>query len=439
MDFSRTAETIAIGRRAALAARDRLAALAAPTSVAATPPVAPPATALPLVALTIDGTHRVNAEALRAEMDLRVGQPVSAADVDRAVTALHGRGDFDRIEVDVTDLEDGRRVHLQLSEAPWAENRVRLGLELYSNFAEANRFSIVALHVADWLNPWGAELRTLARIGSRRGLQSELWQPLGPGSAWFTTARLSAEAGSSDAFTEGLRVARVADSEARAQLTLGRRIPGLGDWRVGFGRVRESLALEIPADPKAGTGTLYYRQTFAQVQTDTLDSLAFPSRGHVFNAQLEWLRGAGLPRSVRSSAAGLMAFRLGEWAGHFYGEAARASGGAGGTLGGYLRLSGTTDGSLRGENLGLARLVMARRMGELPIALGGAVRIGFSLEAGAVGQGRFLRLGNQPDGGWREAGAAFVAVDTRFGPFHFALGGTRNGGSALYLFLGPTW
>ncbi|MFX8297319.1 patatin domain-containing protein, partial [Acinetobacter baumannii] len=80
---------------------------------------------------------------------------------------------------------------------------------------------------------------------------------------------------------------------------------------------------------------------------------------------------------------GLMAFRLGEWAGHIYGEAAHAVGGqTTARLGGYLRLSGTTDGSLQGENMGLARLVMARRLGELPIALGGTIRVGFSIETG---------------------------------------------------------
>ncbi|MFX7981028.1 patatin domain-containing protein, partial [Acinetobacter baumannii] len=89
---------------------------------------------------------------------------------DRTVVALHGRGDFERIEADSRDVNGQRFVHLQLSEAPWSENRIRIGLELYSNFAEANRFSLVALHVADWLNSWGAEWRTLARIGSQRSL-----------------------------------------------------------------------------------------------------------------------------------------------------------------------------------------------------------------------------------------------------------------------------
>lgn len=446
MDFSRAAEAIETGRRAARAAGERLADLAAPgdsalarLQPAAAAPVRPDE-ALPLAQIDIVGTQRVNPEALRAELGLSVGDRVTDADIDRAVNALHGRGDFDRIEADTRDVDGQRYLRLQLSEAPWAENRIRIGLELYSNFADANRFSLVALHVADWLNRWGAEWRTLARIGSRRSLQTEFWQPLGPGSPWFATAGASMEAGSSDVFDQGLRKLRVATNTAEGRLALGQRLPGLGDWRIGVGRARARAAVEVPEQPEVGARRVNYGQWFAQINIDTVDSLAFPSRGYLFNGTYERVRLANGTESTATQGLGLIAFRLGEWAGHAYGEGARSVGGLSAVkLGGYLRLSGTADGSLQGDNLGLARLVMARRVGELPIALGGAVRVGFSVETGAVGGGAFLRLGQPADGGWRLAGSAFIAVDTRFGPFHFALGSTRNGGTSMYLYLGPTW
>lgn len=444
MDFSRAAEAIATGRRAALAASERLAALAAPGDPALArlaPPPGPKARpdALPLGGLEIVGTQRINPEALRNELGLTPGQPVSDADIDRTVVALHGRGDFERIEADSRDVNGQRFVHLQLSEAPWSENRIRIGLELYSNFAEANRFSLVALHVADWLNSWGAEWRTLARIGSQRSLQTEFWQPLGPGSPWFAAAGFMMDAGSSDNYVNGLRTSRTGTSSTEGRLSLGRRLPGLGEWRVGIGRSRTRVNLEVPEQPDVGTQRVDLGQRFAQINIDTVDSLAFPSRGVLLSATYQQVRLTGDQQASATQGLGLMAFRLGEWAGHIYGEAAHAVGGqTTARLGGYLRLSGTTDGSLQGENMGLARLVMARRLGELPIALGGTIRVGFSIETGAVG-GSFGRLGQQAEGGWRQAGAAFVAIDTRFGPFHLALGSTRNGGSSLYLYLGPTW
>ena len=39
----------------------------------------------------------------------------------------------------------------------------------------------------------------------------------------------------------------------------------------------------------------------------------------------------------------------------------------------------------------------------------------------------------------RQAGSAFVSVDTRFGPVYLALGATYRGERAVYVFLGPFW
>jgi NTE family protein len=83
----------------------------------------------------------------------------------------------------------------------------------------------------------------------------------------------------------------------------------------------------------------------------------------------------------------------------------------------------------------LGRLVMARRIGAMPAGLGGAARVGFSLE---LGNG----LRSDQSFRWSEleqAGSVFVCVDTRFGPLFLAAGATRGVGSSLYLFLGPFW
>jgi NTE family protein len=83
----------------------------------------------------------------------------------------------------------------------------------------------------------------------------------------------------------------------------------------------------------------------------------------------------------------------------------------------------------------LGRLTMARRFGDMPPGLGGAVRTGFSLELG----GGYDRDKTTDRGDLQRAGSVFVSVDTRFGPVFLALGSTRHVGSAIYLFLGPFW
>ena len=75
---------------------------------------------------------------------------------------------------------------------------------------------------------------------------------------------------------------------------------------------------------------------------------------------------------MNATVIALKAFQWGEWAGQLYGERAHAESGTARSLGGYLRLSGTPDRSLVAEKgVTLARLVMARRLGHMPVALGG--------------------------------------------------------------------
>lgn len=441
MDFTRREETLEIGERAARAAHERLRPLAMSgadyeaweNARLGQPPA--PRNALPLASIAISGTERTNPEALRAEVDLEPGQLVSPIEVQRAAAQLYGSGDFERIDTQITDRDGKRHVTLHVDEAEWAHSRLRFGLELYSNFADSNRFSLVAMHVATWLNRWGAELRTVGRIGAARGLGTALTQPLGPGSPWYAWAGVQYESGGYDLFNEGRRSMRLASNSAVGQLAFGRRFGNWGDVRLGVGRLRASARLEIPEDPDVPPRRVSFSQRFAQWRIDTLDSLAFPTRGALLEAEWQRLTTAGAPAADHVGVLGMTAFRLGNWAGHAYGEAAHAAYGSARSLGGFLRLSGTSDNSLEGRTVGLGRLVMARRVGQMPTGVGGTVRAGFSLEVGGIVQaGQALQPSDL-----KLAGSGFVAVDTRFGPFYLAAGATRGGNGAVYLFLGPVW
>ena len=104
-------------------------------------------------------------------------------------------------------------------------------------------------------------------------------------------------------------------------------------------------------------------------------------------------------------------------------------------LGGFLRLSGTVPDSIQGRSVAFARLVMARRIGALPVTLGGTVRAGFSVEAG----GGFDLDEPRTSSPFKQAGSGFLSVDTRFGPAYVGAGATKDGNGTMYLFLGPIW
>ena len=267
----------------------------------------------------------------------------------------------------------------------------------------------------------------------------ELFQPLGAGSPWFASLEGSYFSLPLDKFDDqGLRKMRLNVNVAGAAFSLGRQLGNWGDLRWTLARSRQRFGLAIPEDPSIRGRTEFTEQSL-KLQIDTLDSLAFPSRGQLLDAALIRQKIAGQADVDDFFVIkGLAAFRLGSWAGHVYSEVASTKiGGTVGDLGGFLRLSGSPQGSLSGSTVGMSRLVMARKIGEMPLGFGGAIRAGFSAEAGAIFKTNNQALLDLPES--KLAGSGFISIDTRFGPFYLAAGSTYKGQSSLYLFLGPIW
>ncbi|RQO63337.1 patatin domain-containing protein [Paucibacter sp. KBW04] len=442
LDFGRRDEAVATGQRAARAAQERLRPLALSAEEYALheqrrqrPPVLAPQ-ALPLASLEIEGAKLTNPEVLKKEIDLALGQPASQAQINAATSQLYGRGDFDRLDTQVLDRDGERHVTIHVSEAEWARSRLRLGLELSSNFADDNSFKVVGLHRLSWLNAWGGELRTQASLGSQRKLASALYQPLGAGSPWYVEPGLAVNGEVLDSYVAGKRVARYNTNYGVANLTLGRRLGQWGDVQLGYSRFSGEAVVQIPEQSDKSPVQQSGRQGFLRLRADTLDSLAFPTRGYLLDltASHTQIFNTG-ESSTDVSFAGLAAYRADSWAGHVWGELSHASFGAATSLGGFLRLSGSPKSSLSDQNVGLLRLVSAKRIGTMPVGLGETVRGGFSLElGGAVPNGQRLQPSDL-----KLAGSLFIAVDTRLGPFFLAAGATRGVDSAVYLFLGPSW
>jgi len=442
LNFSLAERAMAAGAEATRRLADRLRPLAVPAAryaeieQARSGAPATPEPALPLARLEVQGTKNAGSEALAAQSGLGLGLPVTLSQIRRAAARLFGRGEFERVGVDVNDRGGSREVVVTPEEASWAHSRLRIGLELVSDFDDDHRFTVSGLHVLSWVNSWGAELRTLARIGSQRMLSTQLWQPLAPGADWFVAPLIQYQASAVDVYDQGRRVQRVGYEFGTAAVAFGRQFSDWGNAQIGFER-RSGHGRSL-INPEAAEGSRL-RETayFVDLAFDTLDSLALPGRGGLLQARFE-----DAPASSTSSghttlaAVGLVALRSGTWDGHVYGEWGRArSGAAPLALGGFLRLTGAARDSIGGNEVAFVRLVMARRVGAMPTGLGDAVRAGYSLE---LGGGRAAEA-SFADGGWKRAGSLFVAVDTRFGPVFLAVGATRGIGRSMYLFLGPFW
>jgi NTE family protein len=446
LDFGKHDKAILAGEAAARALAERLRQLAIPEAEyavlddkrLASQSMEHAGVALPLAKITVEGSKYINPDILIAQSGLREGQNLTPEQIRKATTRLYGRDDLDYVEADIHDEDGKRNVTIKPTEANWGRNRVRLGLELASDFSDNNSFSLGMMHVASSLNSYGAELRTVARIGTQRELGTQLWQPLAPGSPWYVAPSLQYGGSSVDIYDQGRRTYRVGLRYSSATLAAGRELSNWGDIRFGVTRGFSKVKALVPEDPSAPTLRFYDTNQFVQFRVDTLDSLAFPVRGQLLTALWERSpsRNSSEPSLARSSIIGLTALEAGDWAGHLYGEWSRASrGSAPQSLGGFLRLSGTAPDSLDGHTVALGRFVMARKIGVMPATVGGAVRLGYSLElGGGFGVDQSVHFHDL-----KQAGSVFVAADTRFGPVYFGVGATRGTGGTAYLFLGPIW
>ncbi len=319
------------------------------------------------------------------------------------------------------------------------QQRLRLGFEVESDFSQVNRFTLKALHTVPDLTPGGGELRATVQVGATQALTAELWQPFYRGAPWYASAEVGLGSGTTDVYDSGRKTARLGLRGGVASLSLGRQFGQWGDLRLGATRLSYRATPIIPEEPQSRPERQFGSTHFLQYRIDTLDALEFPTRGQLLT--LRWERSdssPGLPQlSVSTTATGLAALQVGRWAGHLYGEWSRAQAGSAPlSLGGFLRLSGTPPVSVDGQTVVLGRWVLARQIGQMPGALGsGPVRLGFSAELGAgfrAGQTESL-------GALKQAGSAFLSVDTRLGHLYLGAGTTRGTGSSLYLFFGPTW
>ncbi|WP_332853450.1 patatin-like phospholipase family protein [Duganella sp. S19_KUP01_CR8] len=390
-----------------------------------------------LTKLEVAPSGRINPKELEVQSGLQVGQMVTSEQAQAAGNQLFGRGDLARVETEIHDDKDGRSVLIKPTEADWARSRLRVGLELSSDFSENNAFELKVMHVLSSLNDWGAELRTIGRVGTQRALGVQFWQPLGAGSQWYVAPELHYNSSAVDIFSpSGFRQARYAYNNQGGSLSLGRQLGHWGDVRYSVSREKQVYHQSIPEDLTEGSDMQTVQQLSFNV--DSLDTVAFPTRGTLFSLGWQRLMHSGSAGAVPTTQAvqGLQAFHVDRWAGHVYAEWSRSQGGASSNnLGGFLRLSGSTPQSIVGDRTLLGRVVMARSIGAMPAALGGDVRLGFSLEAG----GAYSPTSPLRWGALHQAASGFIAVDTRFGPLYLGAGTTKGGNSSAYLFLGPIW
>ena len=450
LDFTQYPRAIKAGEQATLNLKERLQNLSMSAEnfsayeerrIHAGTATKTPITALPIKKIEVQGTQYINPVALISQTGLEEGQVLTQEQIRKATTRLYGRGDLDNVETVITDKVGERDVLIKPTESNSSRNRLRFGMELASNFSDENSFSLDLMHVASSLNSYGAELRTVAKVGSVRELGTQFWQPLAPASQWYVAPSIGYNANTLNFYSNERKVATLGTSSTSATMLIGRQFGNWGSLETGIVRGFQKINSELSSVPDLSydpNSRIYDTTEFINFKIDTLNSLAFPTQGTYVNAV--WQRApskvSGVPSAAQSEVNALHAFEYGDWSGHIYGEWARSQHApAASPLGGFLRLSGLPTNSLADDEIVFGRVVVARKIGALPITVGGAIRFALSAEVG----GAYGTTEPFSRGILKQAGSVSLSVDTRFGPLFFGAGATRGAGSAVYLFLSPIW
>lgn len=363
-----------------------------------------------------------------ADPRLAAGQPITPGALSDATERVARALSAERVEAVLAGAEPSREVVLLPIASARADARLRLGLDMATDFARSSEFTLSGLYTRGGPSATGGEWRTLLRVGAVNEVQTEWYQPLAAGSRWFATARAGRRGDDVTVYEDTLQPAGVVRTGSGfAALALGVRLLDSGQAQLGVQYRRLRLGLAIPSTREVIA--FRDRSWFGRFSLDTLDSLGFPTRGHLLSVVGEYFG----PQRHDSRADAVYAGSRGPWAGHVYLVNQRSSL----TLtvplalGGFLRLSGAPPDSLVGEQVTFGRAVLARRVSTLPAVVGGAVHVGLSLEAGKVSPAEGASANPL-----RGAGSVFTVLETRFGPLYVGFGHARQVGSSAYLFLG---
>ena len=442
-DFDNLPKTVPIGEAAARKVVDRLSRLSLPpqeyAALRARQVVAAAPDSRPVDEIRFTNLSRVNAEAAKAVMDTKPGEPIDAKVLDADMRRLYGTGDFEHVNYRIIE-EPGRRVlAVDAVEKSWGPNYVRFGLGLTTDFKGDTLYNLLASYRRTWVNTLGGEWRNDLQIGQTSSFVSEFYQPLDPQHYFFVAPRVEVQRRVVDLFQGAQRLARYDVRYARAGLDVGGQLTRYGELRLGAltGTLDASLNTGPPElAPPAGRiqqGAFTSRLIF-----DQLDSAIFPRSGaagsaHVFASSSSL--GADDPYT-KWDADGLAVWSLGD---HTFNVGFKAGGKLGNDAlprydlfqwGGFLQQSGYPTGAITTDHFTFGRLLYYNKFIRQRLFEG--VYAGFSLEAGRYGT---PLVPGSPTGVLKSA-SVFLGADTPVGPLYFGYGRAADRNSSFYLFLG---
>ncbi len=458
LDFAKGPEFVALGIKAAEEVRGRLLELTTtPVQYAAFEQrLATPEQALPktLDFVKVEGTVFANPRVLEAQMETKPGEPFELKVLEKDLSRIYGRGDFEQIDYQLVGQGGKEGVVVNVTEKSWGPNFFRFGLLLSTDLQGDSTFNAMAGHRRVWLNSLGAQWTNEIILGSTRRYATEFYQPVSLSNTFYVSAYGLAQRAPENIFDGNVRVAEYDVLTQSAGLDFGVRFATAGDLRAGYKwfHQRGDPDTALPSKPTADNPVNQFPSVKSTeiggrvlARWDSLDNSFFPRSGARGFAEYFYGRQSitdGITtldsnNATRASGEVNVAFAFDQK--NFINVAAKAGSIRNETntelsdfsLGGFLQLSGLRTNQIAGNYMMFTRAVYYHEIMQLPV-IGGAVFVGGSIEAGNIWQSRSQASVRD----LVTAGSLFVAANTWLGPFYFAYGRATDNQSTFYVFLG---
>ncbi len=389
--------------------------------------------------VTVEGLSRVSPETVRSKLEIKPGEEISIEELKHHIGTVYGMEDFELVALKAERRDDVYDMKIRAQEKPWGPNYFRWGISLSSSTRGDSSYNILADYTMRWLNKLGAEWKNQLQIGSHKWLYSEFYQPLESSRTLFVAPRLVWDQKYVDIYQGNQIISTFRVTRTGGGVDFGIQPWSYGEFRLGYegGTATQSLysgTVSPSTRERVSIGAFRGR-----VLADQLDNANFPHSGYA--GWIEYFNnmpGLGADdRYQKIDTKFLKAFTyqsytvlaIGQFGSYindpipFYDEF---------TLGGFMNLSGYSQNQLRGQQVGLGKLIAYWRASQ---SLLGSFYTGLSLEAGNVWQTGQSAAFND----LLKAGSVFIGYDTPLGPLYVGVGAGERGHTTLYFYLGKTF
>ncbi len=436
--FDRVNETIVIGERAARQAAKSLRQYALNKQDYArylASHAQPPTQDLTLAFVRIENQSKVSDAVIASHIRAKPGEPINVAQLEQDIQEIYGLEIFESVRYELVEQDGETGLVVRAKERPWGPGYLQGGLITSSNFKGDAPFRLGVAYTRTQINSLNGELRLGGQIGDEPSIFGEIFQPIDPAARYFVSGRLGYLTRNVNLFdSSGNNIAQARTKGYGLELGAGRQFGTWGEARLGYyyetGKIDNGIGAPT-ASQNYDTGMVFLRLT-----DDKLDSLYFPSKGHIGKVEYR------LSRKAFGADTDFEQMTLGYQHAYSWGRNTLFGGLVVNLtmnenapiqslyrLGGFLRLSGFSQDELSGQQTGLARVVYLRHLNDTKLFKAYA---GASLEAGNVWENSGTIFNRSIF-----AGSVFVGADTPIGPLYLGAGHTSTGSNSVYLFLGP--